>query len=213
MTHKTDARIIRIPTTKEWPSRWFALKRHYQENLVKDVKVREYLSKKLKEASYSKIEIEKEFDRLKVIIYTPKPGLIIGKGGGEIEKIKKEIEKNFLKKGESLEVNVIEEKRPALSAQVLVYEAIADLEKRVPYRRVLKRIISEAKSGGALGCKVILKGRLGGVEIARAEKLKWGSLPLTTLRSDIDFAKGEAQTLYGKIGVKVWVYKGEVFKK
>ncbi|NCO23399.1 30S ribosomal protein S3 [bacterium (Candidatus Moisslbacteria) CG12_big_fil_rev_8_21_14_0_65_36_11] len=212
MTHKTNAKIFRTPLIKEWPSKWFALKHQYKENLVKDLKIKDFLIERLKDIGYSKIEIEREVGRTKVIIYTPKPGLIIGRGGTDIEKLKKGIVGKFLEKGETLEINIIEEKAPNLSAQVLLMEAVADLEKRVSYRRVLKKTITNIKTGRGEGGKVIIKGRLDGVEIARSEKMRWGRLPLTTIRADIDYASGKAQTLYGAIGVKIWIYRGEVFK-
>ncbi len=149
---------------------------------------------------------------VRVSISTAKPGLIIGRGGLDIEKLKKEL-KVFVSDEIVLEVNVIEEKKPMLSAAVILEGAIADIEKRFPFRRVMKKVIKQAKISEAKGIKIILSGRLGGVEIARSEKLAWGNLPLHTLRADIDYARGTAATTYGSVGVKVWVYRGEKFEK
>ena len=212
MTHKTNPIIFRIPTIKEWPSKWFSLRSQYKKNLIQDVKIRKFLADKLRNIGYSRIEIEKLSKHIKIIIYTSKPGLIIGRGGTDIEKLKKEIKKKFLEKEETLEINVIKEKKANLSTQELLTEAIADLEKRVRYRRVLKKIITEIKSSGAKGGKIILNGRLDGVEIARTEKIKWGRLPLATMRADIDYASGTAFTIRGAIGIKIWIFKEEIFQ-
>ena len=212
MTHKTNPIIFRIPTIKEWPSKWFSLRKQYKKNLIQDVQIRKFLTDKLRNIGYSRIEIEKLSKHIKIIIYTSKPGLIIGKGGTDIEKLKKEIKKKFLEEEETLEINVIEEKKANLSTQELLTEAIADLEKRVRYRRVLKKIITEIKSSGAKGGKIILNGRLDGVEIARTEKIKWGRLPLATMRADIDYASGTAFTIRGAIGIKIWIFKEEIFQ-
>jgi len=212
MTHKVNPKIFRIPIIKEWPSKWFSLRNRYKKILIQDVKTRKFLADKLRNIGYSKIEIEKVSKHIKIIIYTSKPGLIIGKGGTDIEKLKKEIKKKFLEEEETLEINVIEEKKANLSTQELLTEAIADLEKRVRYRRVLKKIITEIKSSGAKGGKIILNGRLDGVEIARTEKIKWGRLPLATMRADIDYASGTAFTIRGAIGIKIWIFKEEIFQ-
>jgi len=211
MTHKTNPIIFRIPTIKEWPSKWFSLRKQYKKNLIQDVQIRKFLTDKLRNIGYSRIEIEKLSKHIKIIIYTSKSGLIIGRGGTDIEKLKKEIKKKFLEKEETLEINVIEEKKANFSAQELFTEAMADLEKRVPYRRVLKKIITKIKSSGVKGGKIMLNGRLDGVEIARTEKIKWGRLPLATIRADIDYASGAAFTIRGAVGIKIWIYKGEVF--
>ena len=175
--------------------------------------MRKFLVKRFKNCGISKIIIERSSNVIKIVINTAKPGLIIGKGGVDIEKLKTELKKSFIPKDISLEVNVVEEGAPNLSADILLEGAIADLEKRVPYRRVMKKTIKQAQMGGALGAKIALGGRLDGVEIARREKLTWGKLPLHTLRADIDYARAAARTIYGAVGAKIWVYRGEKFEK
>jgi small subunit ribosomal protein S3 len=162
----------------------------------------------------AKINIERLSKVLRVAIYTAKPGLIIGRGGVDIEKIKKEIKDKFVNNGElGLEINVVEEKNPMLSSAVILEGATGDLEKRLPFRRVMKKVIKQVRAGGAQGVKIIVNGRLDGAEIARSEKLVWGKLPLQTIRADIDYSRGTAFTIYGTIGIKVWIYKGEKFIK
>ncbi|OQX71787.1 30S ribosomal protein S3 [Candidatus Parcubacteria bacterium 4484_255] len=212
MGRKVNPKIFRIPFIDQWDSRWFANKNKFRYFLEEDLRIRKFLKRKLKNCGISRIIIERFAGMLRVIIRTAKPGLIIGKGGLDIEKLKKEIKLEFLKNKElNLELNVVEEKSPSLSAEVVLEEAILELEKRMPYRRVLKKVVKRVQAGGAKGVKIVVKGRLGGVDIARAEKAIWGNLPLHTLRADIDYARGVAATTYGSIGVKVWVYKGDKF--
>ena len=213
MGRKVNPKIFRIPLINQWDSRWFANKNKFRYFLAEDLRIRKFLKTKLKNCGISKIIIERSAGVFRIIIRTAKPGLIIGKGGLDIEKLKKTIKSEFLKNKElNLEVNVIEEKSPLLTAEVVLEGAILELEKRMPYRRVLKRVIKQVQAGRARGVKIIIKGRLGGAEIARPEKAIWGNLPLHTLRADIDYARGVAATTYGSIGVKVWIYKGEKFK-
>ena len=212
MGRKVNPKIFRIPLIREWESKWFAKKHKFKRFLKEDLQIREFLAKRLKNCGVSQISIERLVNTVRVIISTAKPGLIIGRGGLDIEKLKKEL-KVFLNDDVSLEVNVIEEKAPMLSAAVVLEGAIADLEKRVPFRRVMKKVIRQVKTGEAKGIKIMVSGRLDGVEISRSEKLIWGKLPLHTLRADIDYARGTAATTYGSVGVKVWIYKGEKFKK
>lgn len=213
MGQKTDQRILRIPLLKKWDSQWFATGKKYRKFLKEDIKIREYLNERLKNCAVDSINIERSSNSLRIIINTARPGLIIGRGGTDIEKLKKELKERFLDKKTSLELNVKEVQKPSLSATIVMEGIIDGLEKRIPYRRVMKRAISQVQKSGALGVKVSLKGRLDGVEIARKETLSWGKMPAHTFRANIDYAKGEALTTYGKIGVKVWIYKGEVFSK
>lgn len=212
MGQKVNPKILRIPLVRQWPSRWFAKRKDFRELLKKDILIRKFLTKKLKGANVGSIEIEKEGELWRIIIKTAKPGMIIGKGGVDVENLKKEMEKNFLSKGVNLEIQIKEISSPFLSAQVVLENIIADLEKRVPFRRLAKRTIEQIKRAGAKGVKIVVKGRLGGAEIARQETFSWGKMPLHTLRSDIDYSRGAAHTIYGAVGVKVWIYKGEIFK-
>jgi len=214
MGRKVNPKIFRIPLINLWDSKWFANKNKFRHFLEEDLRIRKFLKIKLKNCGISQIIMERFAGVLRVIIRTAKPGLIIGRGGLDIEKLKKVIKSEFLKNKElNLEINVIEEKSPLLAAEVVLEGAILELEKRMPYRRVLKKVIKQVQAGRAQGVKIIIKGRLGGAEIARSEKAIWGNLPLHTLRADIDYARGTAATTYGSIGVKVWIYKGEKFQK
>jgi len=211
MGRKVNPKIFRIPYIKDWDSKWFADKHKFKNFLKQDLEIRKFLEKKLKGCGIAKINIERLANTLRISIHTAKPGLVIGKGGVDIEKLKKEIKNKFLEEKLSLEVNVIEEKQPMFSAQVVLESAIIEIEKRVPFRKVMKKIIRQVKNSGVKGVKIIVAGRLGGAEIARSEKLIWGKLPLHTLRADIDYARGVAATIYGSIGIKIWIYKGEKF--
>jgi len=210
MGRKVNPKIFRIPLIRDWESKWFAKKNEFKQFLKEDIQIREFLSKRLKNCGVSNVSIERLANIVRVSISTAKPGLIIGRGGLDIEKLKKEL-KVFVSDKIVLEVNVLEEKKPMLSADVILEGVIADLEKRFPFRRTMKKVIRNAKTSEAKGIKVILSGRLGGVEIARSEKLIWGNLPLHTLRADIDYSRGTAATTYGSVGVKIWVYRGEKF--
>ncbi len=212
MGRKVNPKIFRIPLIRDWESKWFAKKNEFKQFLKEDIQIREFLSKRLKNCGVSNVSIERLANIVRVSISTAKPGLIIGRGGLDIEKLKKEL-KVFVSDKIVLEVNVLEEKKPMLSADVILEGVIADLEKRFPFRRTMKKVIRNAKTSEAKGIKVILSGRLGGVEIARSEKLIWGNLPLHTLRADIDYSRGTAATTYGSVGVKIWVYRGEKFEK
>lgn len=212
MGQKVNPVIFRIGPINGWNSRWFS-KKDYAAFLRQDVTIKKYLKKSLKEASVAKIEIERSGNNLTISIHTAKPGLVIGRSGEGVEKIKKEIREKFLDPKTSLNLNIQEIKSPNLSAELLLQAMTADLEKRIPFRRVLKQAISRAEKANAKGVKVTCSGRLNGAEIARRETLTWGSLPLHTIRADIDYSRGVANTTYGAIGVKVWVYKGEKFNK
>lgn len=218
MGKKINPKIFRIGVTKAWPSKWFVTGGSYIDNIEQDIKVRRFLLKELREAGIDRVEIERNANKINVSIYTAKPGLIIGRGGTGVGDLKKKIHRRFLsrpsgiKPGE-INLNIFEVDRPNLSAQIIVQSMILDIEKRVPFRRVMKQAMSRAERAGALGVKIVVSGRLNGVEIARSEMLNFGKVPLHTLRADIDYARGAANTTYGSIGVKVWIYKGDKFEK
>lgn len=201
--------------TKSWDSVWFESGKNYIKNVAQDIAVRRYLIKEFKEAGVDKVEIIRSLNRIQVDLWTGKPGLLIGRGGNGVEDLKKKLHTKFLKTfriGE-ITLNIKEVSRPGLSAQIAVQTMTLEIEKRIPFRKVMKQAISRIERSGAQGAKVVIGGRLNGAEIARTEKLVWGKVPLNTLRADIDYARGAAHTSYGAIGIKVWVYKGEVFEK
>ena len=214
MGKKINPKIFRISITKDWPSKWFGEGREYSKNLQQDIKLKMFLMKDLREAGIDKIEVERNTNKISVAIYTAKPGLIIGRGGTGVEELKKKIHSKFLKnfKPGDINLNVFEVDRPSLSAQIVVQSIILDIEKRMPFRRVMKQAINRVERAGALGVKLSVSGRLNGAEIARTEKLSSGKVPLHTLRADIDYGRGVARTTFGAIGVKVWIYKGTVFE-
>ncbi len=215
MGKKVNPKIFRISITKAWQSKWFGNGKKYARNVEQDVKIRKYFFKKLREAGVDRVEIERSTDKVDISIYTAKPGLIIGRGGVGVEELKKKIHSLFLKnyKPGNVNLNIFEVDRPNLSAQIIVQSMIIDIEKRMPFRRVMKQAMNRVERAGALGVKVTVGGRLNGVEIARSEMLNYGKVPLHTLRADIDYARGAANTTYGTIGVKVWIYKGDKFEK
>ncbi len=215
MGKKVNPKIFRMGITKTWPSIWFEKGDKYVQNIKQDIGVRKFLIKKFKEAGTDKIEIIRSINKIDVTITTAKPGMIIGRGGNGVEELKKEIHKKFLKtfRPGEINLNIKEANRPNLSAQITIQTMILDIEKRMPFRKVMKQTLSKIERAGALGAKVVVAGRLNGAEIARTEKLVWGKVPLQTLRADIDYARGAAHTTYGAIGIKVWIYKGEVFEK
>ena len=207
MGQKVNPHGLRVGVIKDWDSRWFANDNTFGDTLVSDYKIRKYLKEKLKVAGVPKIEIERTTASVKVVIHCAKPGVVIGRGGAEIEKLRVSLEKMT---GKSVSVNVAEVKSPDMNAQ-LVAESIAEqLEKRVAFRRAMKQAIGRTMRLGAKGIKITLSGRLGGAEIARSEHYHEGTIPLQTIRADIEYGFWEANTTYGKIGVKVWIYKGEV---
>lgn len=213
MGQKVHPKIFRTGQSQiyTWNSKWFA-KKDYVARLRQDVDIRDFLKKALKEAAVAKIEIERTANAVTVIIHSAKPGLIIGHAGTGIEDLRKKIKEKFLDKKTALNLNVQEVQNPSTSAEVVLQSMIADIEKRIPFRRVLKQSIGRVERAGAKGVKVVASGRLDGAEIAREETLSWGKIPLHTLRADIDYAGGAAFTIYGAVGLKVWIYKGEVFK-
>lgn len=207
MGQKVNPIGLRIGIIRDWESRWYAGK-DFGDLLLEDVKIREYLKKKLKDAAVSRVEIERAANRVNVTIHTAKPGMVIGRGGSEVELIRNEIVK--LSGGKKVHINIAEIKTPDLDA-TLVAESIAQqLERRISFRRALKQAIQRTMRAGAKGIKTSVSGRLGGAEIARTEGYSEGTVPLHTLRADIDYGTAEAHTTYGRIGVKVWVYRGEV---
>ena len=206
MGQKVNPHGLRVGVIKDWDSKWYA-EADFADLLVEDYNIRTYLKKKLYAAGVSKIEIESASARVKVIIYTAKPGVVIGKGGAEIEKIKAEVQKFTSKK---LVVDIKEVKRPDRDAQLVAENIALQLENRVSFRRAMKSCMSRTMKSGAKGIKTSCSGRLGGADMARTEFYSEGTIPLQTLRADIDYGFAEADTTYGKVGVKVWIYKGEV---
>ena len=206
MGQKVNPHGLRVGVIKDWDSKWYA-EADFADFLVEDYNIRTYLKKKLYAAGVSKIEIERASDRVKVIIYTAKPGVVIGKGGAEIEKIKGEVQKFTDKK---LVVDIKEVKRPDRDAQLVAENIAQQLENRVSFRRAMKSTMGRSMKAGVKGIKTAVGGRLGGADIARTEFYSEGTIPLQTLRADIDYGFAEADTTYGKLGVKVWIYKGEV---
>ena len=207
MGQKVNPHGLRVGVIKNWDSRWFANRKEFGDTLMSDVRIREYVKKKLQSAGIPKIEIERDASRVRVFIQCAKPGVVIGFHGAEIEKLRTELEAMV---GRPVVVNVIEIKNPDLNAQLVAESIAAQLEKRVSFRRAMKLAIGRTMRLGAKGLKVSCGGRLGGAEIARTEHYHEGTIPLQTLRADIDYGFWEANTTYGKIGVKVWIYKGEV---
>ena len=208
MGQKVNPHGLRVGVIKDWDAKWYADKKNFADNLIEDNKIREYLKKKLYTAGISKIEIERAAKRVKVNIHTAKPGMVIGKGGQSIEELKTELKKVVADK--FVLINIVEVKTPENNAQLMAENIAAQLEKRISFRRAMKQTIQRAMKTGVKGVKTACSGRLGGAEIARTEQYHEGTIPLQTLRADIDYGFAEADTIYGKIGVKVWVYKGEV---
>ena len=213
MGHKVHPKIHRIPTIYSWDSKWFAKGKSMPLFLEQEVGIRDFLTKKLKESLIDGISIERTPKDLTVYILAAKPGTIIGRGGQGLEDLRRHIERKIVQQKLKVKINILEVRNPALSAQIVSQNAAGDIEKRFPFRRVMKQLIERVMSAGAQGVKVCMSGRLNGVEIARTEKLSAGKMSLITLRSDVDYAISEAQTLYGKIGIKVWIYKGEAFSR
>jgi len=208
MGQKVNPHGMRVGIIKDWDSKWYADKKNFADNLIEDHKIREFLKKKLYSANVSKIEIERAAeDKVRVIVFTAKPGYVIGKGGAEIEKLKKDVQKITNK---NIFIDIKEIKRPDRDAQLVAESIALSLENRVSFRRALKQAMSRTMKAGALGIKASVGGRLGGADIARREFYSEGTIPLQTLRADIDYGFAEADTTYGKLGVKVWIYKGEV---
>ena len=209
MGQKINPTGLRIGVIKDWESRWYANKATFGDTLVEDYELREYLLETLAPAGVPKVEIDRTAKRVRINIHVAKPGMVIGRGGAEIEKLKATLEKKL---GKEVSLNIIEIKTPDVNS-TLVAESIAlQLEKRISYRRALKQAIGRAMKLGAKGIKIQVSGRIGGAEIARSETYKEGTIPLQTIRADIDYGFAEAKTTYGRIGIKVWIYTGEVLQ-
>ena len=206
MGQKVNPHGLRVGIIKDWESKWYAEK-DFADNLVEDYKIREFLKKKLYSTGISKTEIERASDRVKVTIYTAKPGLVIGKGGAEIEKLKAQLSKMI---GKKILIDIKEIKRPDRDAQLVAENIALQLENRISFRRAMKSTMQRTMRAGAKGVKTSVSGRLGGADIARKETYSEGTIPPQTLRADIDYGFAEADTQYGKVGVKAWVYNGEV---
>ena len=206
MGQKVNPHGLRVGIIKDWDSKWYA-EGDFSDFLAEDYEIRKFLKKKLYSAGISRIEIERASDRVKVVIYTAKPGVVIGKGGAEIEVTKKELSKMT---GKKVLVDIKEVKRPDKDAQLVAENIAQQLENRISFRRAMKSCMGRTMKSGALGIKTSVSGRLGGADMARTEFYSEGTIPLQTLRADIDYGFAEADTTYGKVGVKVWIYKGEV---
>ena len=207
MGQKMHPHGLRVGVIKDWNSKWYADKKNFSDFLVEDHKIREYVKKKLFISGISKIEIERTAKFVKVNVYTAKPGLVIGKGGQLAESLKNDLQKMI---GKDVNLNIVEVKNADLDAQLVAENICAQLERRISFRRAMKQAMQKTMKAGALGIKTSVSGRLGGADMARTEFYKEGTIPLQTLRADIDYGFYEANTTYGKIGVKVWIYKGEV---
>ena len=207
MGQKMHPHGLRVGVIKDWNSKWYADKRNYSDYLVEDHKIREYVKKKLFVSGISKIEIERTAKFVKVNVYTAKPGLVIGKGGQLAEGLKNDLQKMI---GKEVNLNIVEVKNIDLDAKLVAENICAQLERRISFRRAMKQCMQKTMKAGALGIKTSVSGRLGGADMARTEFYKEGTIPLQTLRADIDYGFYEANTTYGKIGVKVWIYKGEI---
>lgn len=209
MGQKVHPKIFRIGVIYGWNSKWFGGVA-YRQQLKQDIKLRKYLKVLLKEGAVEKIEIERSSNKVNIIIYTAKPGIVIGRGGQGIDVIKKKVQKEFFTKKEQLNITIQEVRDPNLSAELIKQAVVTDIEKRIPYRRAMKQAINRVQRAGSKGVKIIVSGRLNGAEIARSESLSLGKIPLHTLRADIDYSRGTAFTTYGTVGVKVWIYRGDI---
>ena len=207
MGQKVDPRGFRVGVINDWSSKWYADKAHFGDYVVEDHKIRVYIKKKLFVSGISKIEIERTSKNVKINVYTAKPGIVIGKGGNLAENLKNELEKMINKQ---VNLNILEVKDVDTNAQLVAENIAGQLERRISFRRAMKQCMQKAMKMGALGIKAACSGRLGGADMARTEFYKEGTVPLQTLRADIDYGFAEANTTYGKVGVKVWIYKGEI---
>ena len=207
MGQKMDPHGLRAGIIKDWDSKWYANKKDFADNLVEDYKIREFVKEKLYIAGISKVEIERRANTIKVSAFTAKPGIALGKNGENVTKIRNDLSKKFKK---DINLNIVEVKNVDTDAQLVAENIASQLERRISYRKAMKQCMAKAMKAGAKGIKTACSGRLGGAEIARSEFYREGTIPLQTLRADIDYGFAEADTTYGKIGVKVWIYKGEV---
>ena len=209
MGQKVNPHGLRVGVIQDWDSRWFANKVAFGDTLVEDYNVRNFIKKSLKDAGVPKVEIERYADKVRIHVYCAKPGIVIGRGGENIEKLRLSVEKMM---GKSVYINIVEVKQPDLNATLVAENIATQLENRVSYRRAMKQAIGRSMKLGAKGIKVKVGGRLAGAEIARSETYHEGTIPLQTIRADIDYGFAEAHTTYGRLGVKVWIYKGEILK-
>ena len=207
MGQKINPTGLRVGVIKDWESRWYAKNADFGDMLVEDYNLREWLLTKLAPAGVPKIEIERDANRVRINIHCAKPGMVIGRGGSEIDKLKAECEKKL---GKDVSLNIVEIKSPDLNAQLVAESIASQLERRISFRRALKQAIGRTMKLGAKGIKTQVSGRLGGADIARTEHYHEGTIPLQTIRADIDYGFAEAKTTYGRVGVKVWIYRGEV---
>ena len=210
MGQKVHPHGLRVGVIKDWDAKWFVSDKDFADTLLEDVKLRKYIKKRLYDAGISRIEIERAANKVKINIYTAKPGIVIGKGGAGVDSLKKDLEKLSDK---NILINIVEVKVPEIDAQLVAENIAAQLEKRISYRRAMKQAMGRAMKAGAKGIKTLCSGRLGGAEMARSEGYHEGTIPLQTLRADIDYGFAEAHTTYGRIGVKVWTCEGEDFPK
>ena len=207
MGQKMDPHGLRVGIIKDWDSKWYANKKDFADNLVEDYKIREFVKEKLYIAGISKVEIERRANTIKVSAFTAKPGIALGKNGENVTKIRNDLSKKFKK---DINLNIVEVKNVDTDAQLVAENIASQLERRISYRKAMKQCMAKAMKAGAKGIKTACSGRRGGDEIARSEFYREGTIPLQTLRADIDYGFAEADTTYGKIGIKVWIYKGEV---
>ncbi|PIR66630.1 MAG: 30S ribosomal protein S3 [Parcubacteria group bacterium CG10_big_fil_rev_8_21_14_0_10_36_14] len=213
MGHKVHPKIFRMSSIYTWGSRWYSKPKDYADLIKQDILIKKFVLDKIKDAGPDGIEIERKGDSLNIIINAAKPGVAIGRSGAGTEELKKKIKDNFFRgKKMNFNINIFEVKRPSLSANIVMQSMISEIERRVPFRRVMKQAAERVTKAGAKGVKMALAGRLNGAEIARTEKLLKGNVPLQNLRADIDYANGTARTIYGCIGIKVWIYRGEIFE-
>lgn len=214
MGHKINPKLFRLATIYTWDSKWFAPRRRYVSALKEDVMLRAYIERSLKEASVDGVSIERNANNINITVLSAKPGFIIGRAGAGIEDLKKKIMKTFYRgKRVVVNLNVKEVAHPSLSAKIVGQQIAQEIEKRLPFRRSMKMAVERVMKAGAKGVKIQLGGRLNGAEIARVEMVSQGSIPLHNLRADIDFARIRANTIFGVIGIKIWIYRGEVFEK
>lgn len=211
MGHKVHPRAHRLQVIDSWDSRWFSPFSQYRIRLQEEIKIRMYLGKKFKDAGIDRIIIERSPREMIVNMRVAKPGIIIGRGGQGAEEVRAYLERRMVKSGTKVRLNVQEVKNASLSAAIVLAQVATDLEKRIAFRRVMKQTMAKVMKAGAQGVKIVMAGRLNGAEIARREKLALGKIPLQTLRSDVDYSQGYAHTIYGSIGIKVWIYRGPVF--
>ncbi len=213
MGRKVHPKVFRLSTIYTWDSKWFAPRRDYVKALSEDVRLRAFLKNQLKDAGVDTVTIDRNRDKITINVTSAKPGFIIGRAGAGIEDLKKKIMKKFYRgRRVNIQINIQEVARPALAARIVAQQIAKEIESRLPYRRSIKMAVERVMKGGAKGVKVMVSGRLNGADIARKERVVQGSIPLHNLRADVDFARVMARTIYGAVGVKVWIYRGEVFE-